>query len=345
MVPPLPPPIRRLQVGLHRLPPDADVAAEQLAAGPWCRAAPLWGNPFLTSPLNPDGVDLPFFDFAAAGISSLGPLLHLEQALEAVAGQAAYRLVRVALLGNAYGFDERHVAVARTAALLAELPAGWVAAARAAALALAANRLPQPQPCCPAWAGSGSGSRCVRQGTDQQLGPFWQRRHQHYLEPYAALAVVGAVGPADELLALLRRLWRVRWENQQTKPFWRLVYNAIPSAARLHLDQPCQCGAAAPADRHHHSWECPIAQPVIQVRPPCNGHRRASGPAAASPPALQAHHLGCPRSRRRPQRRLGCRLPVSHCGYGSRPPPHVCPPPRAPTPLHITSSRSAVARF
>ena len=67
------------------------------------------------------------------------------------------------------------------------------------------------------------------------------------------------MGPADELLALLRRLWRVRWENQHKEPFWRLVYNAIPTAARLHLDQPCQCGAAAPADRHHHFWECPIA--------------------------------------------------------------------------------------
>ena len=28
-------------------------------------------------------------------------------------------------------------------------------------------------------------------------------------------------------------------------------------------DQPCQCGAAAAADRHHHFWECPIARAVV----------------------------------------------------------------------------------
>ena len=73
------------------------------------------------------------------------------------------------------------------------------------------------------WLGSGRGSSCilqgaagcrVRQGTDLQLGPMLQRRRQQNLEPYAALAVGGAVGAADELLAQLRRLCRVRWENQ-----------------------------------------------------------------------------------------------------------------------------------
>ena len=44
MVSPLPPPLRRLQVGLHRLPPVSDVVATPLAVGPWCWAAPLWGK-------------------------------------------------------------------------------------------------------------------------------------------------------------------------------------------------------------------------------------------------------------------------------------------------------------
>jgi hypothetical protein len=127
-------------VGLHRLPPVADVAATPLVLGPWCWVAPLWGNPFFISPLHPDGIDHPFFDFAAAGISTLGQLLHLQQALAAVASQAAYTLVRFAQLSGSYAFAERHVAVERTGALLAALPAGWVVAARAAALALAARQ-------------------------------------------------------------------------------------------------------------------------------------------------------------------------------------------------------------
>ena len=184
----------------------------------------------------------------------------------------------------------------------------------------------------------------VRQGTDLQLGPMWQRRRQQYLEPYAALAVDGAVGPADELLGLLRRLWRVRWENQHKEPFWRLVYNALPTAARLHLDQPCQCGAAGAADRHHHFWECPIAQAVVAAI------SAAAAAAGQLPPAAPLSKPSIWLARAPAAVHSGVwdvvsLSAVAAMDHGRRRMYALSLGPPPPTPLHVTASRSAVARF
>jgi hypothetical protein len=189
--------------------------------------ATLQAAPQLTSPLHPDGIDHPFFDFAAAGISTPGQLLHLQQALAAVASQAAYTLVRFAHLGGSYAFAERHVAVERTGALLAALLAGWVAAARAAALALAAGQLAPPLPADAlqsmlpqlGWRWLGQPLQLadcsVRQGTCLQQGPMWQRRCQQYLEPTQPRRWMGQWGQQTSCWGCsARRLWRVRWDNQ-----------------------------------------------------------------------------------------------------------------------------------
>jgi hypothetical protein len=67
--------------------------------------------------------------------------------------------------------------------------------------------------------------------------------------------------------SLLRKLWGVRWENHSKEVFWRLVYNGLPTPARLHgAGRPCQCqagleGAVLPG-REHCFWECPVAEAV-----------------------------------------------------------------------------------
>ena len=66
---------------------------------------------------------------------------------------------------------------------------------------------------------SGWFCRLPSNSTDLQLSPLWQRRRQQYHEPFAALAAGAAVRPADELLVVLRWMWRVRWENQLKEPF------------------------------------------------------------------------------------------------------------------------------
>ena len=83
-----------------------------------------------------------------------------------------------------------------------------------------------------------------------------QRTEQH-LQPY--VAALG--GTVDQLRSALCRLWRLPWENATKEPFWRLIYNAHPTAARLHRQDSCPCGAAVP-DRSHHYWACPVAQAV-----------------------------------------------------------------------------------
>ena len=61
------------------------------------------------------------------------------------------------------------------------------------------------------------------------------------------------------MAALLRRLWRLRCDNGLKEPFWLLVHDGLPAAARLRTT--CKCGAAAPGDRHHY-WACPVADAV-----------------------------------------------------------------------------------
>ena len=417
MVAPLPPPLRRLHAALRSLPTAADVAEAPVPLGHWCWAAPLWGNPFFCTPVHQDGIDSAFFDFAAAGITSLGQLLHLQQAVSVAAGPAAYTLVWHTHLRRYAAFANRHHAVGRIDALLGTLPAAWVAAARVAATALAAGQLQLPrlhdalQIMLPrlGWQRPGRplllAGFTVRAGTDLLTAPVRQHRQERYLAPYAALALDAAEGPVDELLALLNRMWHTRWENERKEPFWRLVYDAFPTAARLHLEQPCLCGAAAPADRHHHFWACPVAQAVVaavasaagaQQQPPAQQPNQqqpaeqqpqqqpAQPPPLqqpAQPPLLQQPAPPPPQQQQRPpaqQHQVAAALPQQPAAqltkasfWLARPPPAVyggvwdvvClaavaamghgrrrmyamsmgPPP--PVPLHVSSARSAVARF
>lgn len=344
----LPAPLRRLHAGLASLPRVAAVAP--LAPGPWCWAAPLWGNPLLCSPGHPDGIDDPFLDFAAAGIATVGQLLHLRQSLAAAPGPAAHQLVRATLLRRSYAFANRHHTVERVAALVAALPPAWVAAAEAAAAAIAGGQLEPPQPAdalaallpCLGWARPGAEPLLlrayrVRDGTAFLAAPRQRRRLQSHLAPFAAEAA-GAThnGTATEALAVLRRLWRVRCDNGVKEPFWRLVHNAHPTAARLHRDEPCTCGAPAPADRLHHFWSCPVARAVTDALSEAAGApvSRAAVWLVRAPAAV---HSGV--------WEVACLAAVAAMDHGRRLMYALStgPPPTAPIPA--VAARSARARF
>ncbi|PRW57871.1 Transposon TX1 uncharacterized 149 kDa [Chlorella sorokiniana] len=267
-------PLHRMHAALASLPRPVGVASPM--PGPWCWAAPLWGNPFFISAEYPDGIDHEFFDFAAAGISTLGELLHLRQALTAVHSQAAYRMVWFAQLRGAYAFVERHVAAERVALLVDALPPGWVSAAQSAADQLAAGGVQPPaQPDalaamipCLAWRRSAAAAPLtlrtfrVREGTALLTAPLRRRRLQSYFTPFAVEAAGAAHdGSGQEVAALLQRLWRLRCDNGLKEPFWLLAHNGLPTAARLQSS--CKCGAAAPGDRLHHYWACPVAAAVL----------------------------------------------------------------------------------
>ena len=275
---PLPQPLRRLHDGLASLPRVTVLAPPP--PGPWCWAAPLWGNPLLCSAAYPEGIDLDFLDFAAAGVATIGQLLHVGRALRAVPGPHAYRLVWVTHLRRYYAFADRHRASERLAALLAALPPDWVAAAHAVAVGLAAGGAPPPpEPAdalaamlpCLGWLLPGGESLplrafTVRKGTALLTAPQRLRRLQRYLSPFAEAAAGAARnGTAAEAQAVLRRLWRARCANGVKETFWRLAHDAVPTSARMHRAEPCPCGAPPPADRLHHFWGCPVARAVVDT--------------------------------------------------------------------------------
>jgi hypothetical protein len=88
----------------------------------------------------------------------------------------------------------------------------------------------------------------VRQGTDLQLGPMWQRRRQQYLEPYAAL-------PARRRLHVLPTrfplpvcpcapAWPARCSRECQVPHWAAHKRGQASAVRRRLRPgPAESGA------------------------------------------------------------------------------------------------------
>eukprot|EP00887_Chlorella_sp_A99_P006692 scaffold3.g6692.t1 len=302
----------------------------------------------------------PFFDLAAAGVATIGQLLHLQAAVAAVPGAAAYHLVWTTHLRAYAPFADRYYAGLRVAALLAALPVPWVAAATAAQAALAQPGAALPPPRLEdalaallprlGWRIGGRpvplSALSMRAGTDLLLQVRVQQRRATYHAPFAALALDAPAGPVEELSELFRRLWRIRWENKHKEPFWRLVYNAHPTAARLHLEQPCQCGAAPPADRHHHYWACPMAQTVVAAISAAAAARqplpaplaKANIWLARPPPAIHAGVWD-----------IACLAAVAAMDHGRRRmyALSVAPPVpgAAPAPPHVVCARSAVARF
>ena len=52
--------------------------------------------------------------------------------------------------------------------------------------------------------------------------------------------------------------------SQGKETLWRLAYDALPTAARLHRDEPCVCGDPSPRPcRHHYFSACPVAAAVV----------------------------------------------------------------------------------
>ena len=169
------------------------------------------------------------------------------------------------------------------------------------------------------------------------------------MQPYAA-AFGAALG---NLRSTLKRLWRLPWENCRKEPFWRLIYVAFPTAARMHLPDPCICGGA-PADRQHHFWDCPVARSVVgAISAALHGQPAAAAAAAVggAPPALPQHSIWLatpPPAVHEGVWSVVCLAAVEAMDHGRRR-MHAMqhsaadPPPAAS--IVATCSRSAVARF
>lgn len=190
----------------------------------------------------------------------------------------------------------------------------------------------------------------MRAGTDLLTATTALRRDEHAFAPFLSLALElpadAAPPPTDELRALLKRLWRVRWENARKEPFWRLAHNALPTSARMgDTTTPCLCGGPAPADRAHHFWACPVAQAVVGTVSTAAAAAQPH-PGAAPPLARAALWLARPPPAvHRGVWEVVCLAAVAAMDHGRKRMYALSLGPPPETPLHVSSARSSVARF
>jgi hypothetical protein len=274
----------RLATALHALPTWQDIQATPVQAGPWVANAPLWGNPFAAQqqgqPLACKGLEASFP--ALAAVPSLRTVWDLREAILAVhrvtsAVQYQAQVWGLVLAGRAE-LQDWVVAKQQLLALANSLPVEWrpvvvgnginaeqlLAVPEEAAVATQLVKrlgwaMPRGRPMSLAKA-TVRGFTQLQLFAQRQLVGERMHRFKEAVSPAGALAVT-----QHEVLALLRKVWCLRWDNQRKELLWRLVLNGLPTAARMDmLGEACQCGVMAPGCRHHF-WECPPAHAVRAV--------------------------------------------------------------------------------
>jgi hypothetical protein len=65
---------------------------------------------------------------------------------------------------------------------------------------------------------------------------------------------------------LFRSFARIPVPNHYKCIVWKCLYNGLPTAARLHKNQPCGCGTGASSpNRYHHYYQCPRAIAAMEL--------------------------------------------------------------------------------
>ncbi len=279
----LPPPIRSLLAAYRAIPPPQDVALAPLQPGAWCHAVALWHNPALTLPTGA-GLEAEFWDVAHTPIRTLGDLLQALDAINHCSTPADFTRVhrswlRLSLpasssshITTAWLFlRDKASALQRLQAVMAKVPESWIQHAQHTRQLLLEGRSLAPDPDATrdilihrlGWPGLDPGlAFTVRAGTTLQLTTLRADRRQRFAQFEALAGGITSSVPGTTIIETLPKLWRLPCDNMLKEVFWRLVYDALPTAARMHCSDPCGCGAAAPG-RQHHYWDCPVAAAVV----------------------------------------------------------------------------------
>jgi hypothetical protein len=253
--------------------------------GPWCAHAPLWCNPFLcqlpgSQSLPLHGLEQGFEDLAELNtINTVQDAMMATQDLARVTSAEQYQqTVWPFWLHRSPLFLDRQHASERLEALVHAIPAAW---RHAVDTASPQGLLDAPPPADVlsslmqrlGWErAAGSPVMCsnvtVKSLTQLQMQPILSRRRDKHAA-FLALASEGLPSNQhathQELLSLLKRLWRLKWDNYRKELFWRITLDGVANSARMHmLGQLCACGVPGPG-RDHHYWDCPVAQAVIAV--------------------------------------------------------------------------------
>ena len=255
--------MQRMLSGIQAMPRARVIGDGMPVPGPWCLAAPLWGNPLLPPALMGDEFKRQRSWPAFATIRDL--IRKWKQVWDEGVCATAMQMISIV--------ERQHM----IQAIVCKLPSQWVAVALLADMsgstcseedALAAI-LPHV-----GWDTS-SGPMpltrlSVRAGTELQLVGCEAERHALHIAfiTEACGVPAGTLEGSDiaGFKALLQRCWKLRWENKEKEALWRLAVDGIPDGHRWGAaiaEQPCGCGGS-PARRLHHFWECRVAKAVVQ---------------------------------------------------------------------------------
>jgi endonuclease/exonuclease/phosphatase family metal-dependent hydrolase len=275
----VPQPLRRIAAGLRALPVLKDVGSQPLQLGPWCANAPLWCNPWLTVVPHACLEDT-FAVFAELGtISTIGEALRAQQELSVFRPHQQYveQLWPFWFKRNPL-FVDQQAAQEQVDELVHSIPLAWRQAVQ--------QSTPQELMQAPStqqvwemlWARVGwdrprgrpllLANASVRALTQLQAALHQvaaKEKHRVFLQEASAGLNLQVDALLPEFHTVLRKLWKLPWDNSRKEVFWRLTLDGLPSAARMHmLGVSCDCGVVAP-DRQHHFWGCPVARAVAQV--------------------------------------------------------------------------------
>ena len=278
--------LTRIASGFRALGQWHDGGMGSLQPGPWCACMPLWCNPFIRTQgqygnLPAQGLEDEFSDFA-----QIHDFTTLQQAIEALGemrggtlSAEAYDEYRDKWFHRSTNFLEQSRTHDRLTALLAAIPSCWKDAVVPGAQGLPSSEaivleklLPRVHWRYPSFGPvrHGSAPVCllklkVKLATRLQLGPLLQARgekHAAFLQEACISWPAGHGTTPAFMLPIFKKLWALPWDNNRKEVYWRLTLDALPTAARMHMQgEPCNCGVMMP-NRAHHFWDCPVALAV-----------------------------------------------------------------------------------
>jgi len=114
-------------------------------------------------------------------------------------------------------------------------------------------------------------SYSVRTGTAMLSSPLIEDRLTAVSRFWSEMQLTTSVLASRQLLAnsihhLFRSCARIPVPNHYKCLVWKCIYNGLPTAARLHKNQPCGCGTGVTSpNRHHHFYQCPLAQSILRT--------------------------------------------------------------------------------
>ena len=244
--------------------------------GAWCHAMPLWHVPSVLVGQQRLPAHLAFPDLYAMDSKpwTLGQAVWMRAAREDFTGLSPQQVLRRLHASNSMLY---------LPALLASLPAEWVAAAQAHAQLLQSGE-PEPEQVATVMAAMIASCRLVQElpfrpvslhDLTVKIGTGMLQHHVHATRcakhaAFIASALAAPAAPVDMAVGLRRTLtdvWRLPVPNTRKEILWRLALDGVAGARALHPWVPvhaCGCGASGLRDmRLHHFWDCPVAQAVV----------------------------------------------------------------------------------